>query len=98
MAKWTEADMPDQSARTVVVTGANSGIGLAAARAFAVNDAGRGVRLPDVPAAPTVLLRMEREALIRLAGGRCEPDPGTVEVVGEEELGRRILDTMATTP
>ena len=32
MAKWT---MPDQSARTVIVTGANSGIGEETARAFA---------------------------------------------------------------
>jgi NAD(P)-dependent dehydrogenase (short-subunit alcohol dehydrogenase family) len=35
MAKWTLADLPDQSARTVVVTGANSGIGLATAHALA---------------------------------------------------------------
>jgi NAD(P)-dependent dehydrogenase (short-subunit alcohol dehydrogenase family) len=35
MGKWTVADLPDQSARTVIVTGANSGIGLTAARAFA---------------------------------------------------------------
>jgi NAD(P)-dependent dehydrogenase (short-subunit alcohol dehydrogenase family) len=35
MAKWTAADLPDQSARTVVVTGANSGVGLATAGAFA---------------------------------------------------------------
>jgi NAD(P)-dependent dehydrogenase (short-subunit alcohol dehydrogenase family) len=39
MAKWTVADMPDQSARTVVVTGANSGIGLETARAFAARGA-----------------------------------------------------------
>ena len=35
MAKWTLADLPDQSTRTVIVTGANSGIGLATAEAFA---------------------------------------------------------------
>ena len=33
--KWTAADMPDQAGRTAVVTGANSGLGLAAARALA---------------------------------------------------------------
>jgi NAD(P)-dependent dehydrogenase (short-subunit alcohol dehydrogenase family) len=35
MAKWTLGDMPPQQDRTVVVTGANSGIGQAAAAAFA---------------------------------------------------------------
>src|SRR5579884_2686280 len=33
--KWTAADMPDQSGRTAVVTGANSGIGAIAAKALA---------------------------------------------------------------
>ena len=33
--KWTTADIPDQSGRTAVVTGANSGIGLIAARELA---------------------------------------------------------------
>lgn len=32
MAIWTERDLPDQSGRTVVVTGANSGIGLRTAQ------------------------------------------------------------------
>jgi NAD(P)-dependent dehydrogenase (short-subunit alcohol dehydrogenase family) len=34
-ANWTPGEMPDQSGRTVVVTGANSGIGFEATRAFA---------------------------------------------------------------
>jgi NAD(P)-dependent dehydrogenase (short-subunit alcohol dehydrogenase family) len=35
MSKWTAADIPDQAGRTVVVTGANSGIGAVAARELA---------------------------------------------------------------
>ena len=35
MSTWSEAEIPDQSGRTVVVTGANSGIGFHAARGLA---------------------------------------------------------------
>jgi len=31
-SKWSAADLPDQHGRTIVVTGANSGIGLVTAR------------------------------------------------------------------
>src|SRR5581483_646742 len=35
MAAFTIADIPDQTSKTVIVTGANSGIGLATARTLA---------------------------------------------------------------
>ena len=41
MSEWTTADMPDLSGDTVIVTGANSGLGFEGARAFA--DAGATV-------------------------------------------------------
>ena len=40
-AAWTEADVPDQTGRTAVITGASSGIGLETARVLAA----RGARL-----------------------------------------------------
>jgi uncharacterized protein (TIGR03083 family) len=66
--------------------------------AFTVNDARRGERVAPPPADATVTLRMDREAFIRLAGGRCRPEPGTFAVAGDQELGDRLLDAMATTP
>ncbi|MEO8888790.1 MAG: oxidoreductase [Jatrophihabitantaceae bacterium] len=39
MAKWTTAEIPDQSGRTFVVTGANSGLGASTARELAAHGA-----------------------------------------------------------
>jgi len=39
MSHWTEADIPDQTGRTVLVTGANSGLGLRTAQVLAAKGA-----------------------------------------------------------
>jgi uncharacterized protein (TIGR03083 family) len=66
--------------------------------AFTINDAGRGERLTEVPASPTVTLRMDRESFIRLAGGRCDAEPGAVTIEGDRELGEQVVASLATTP
>ena len=45
--KWTTADIPDQSGRTALVTGANSGLGLQTAKALAAAGRDRPARLPQ---------------------------------------------------
>ncbi len=66
--------------------------------AFTVNDAGRGERLPDAPSDATVTLRMDRESFIVRAGGRRPVDLEAVTIEGDVELGRRLVDALATTP
>ncbi|SDN59000.1 oxidoreductase [Allokutzneria albata] len=39
MSKWTAADIPDQTGRTILITGANSGLGLASASALSARGA-----------------------------------------------------------
>src|ERR1700739_3854470 len=39
MSKWTTADIPDQTGRTAVVTGANTGLGFETAAALAAKGA-----------------------------------------------------------
>ena len=66
--------------------------------AFAVNDAGRGERLPEPPDAPTVELSTDRETYIVMAGGRRAAEPGAVHLQGDITLGERLLAALATTP
>jgi uncharacterized protein (TIGR03083 family) len=65
--------------------------------AFEIDENGRGQRV-TAPADPTVTLHMDRESFIRLAGGRCAAEPGKVTVDGDQDLGKRVLASLATTP
>ncbi|MEZ0577100.1 maleylpyruvate isomerase family mycothiol-dependent enzyme [Nocardioides sp. MH1] len=66
--------------------------------AVEVDDNGRGRRLTEAPASPTVRLTMGREAFIVLAGGRRAAEPGAVTIEGDAELGRAIVANLGTTP
>lgn len=63
-ARWTDADIPDQTGRTAVVTGANTGIGFETARMLA--RAGASVVLacrdPEKGAAAVRTIRAEKPA------------------------------------
>jgi uncharacterized protein (TIGR03083 family) len=64
---------------------------------FEIDENGRGQRVLR-PAEPTVTLRMDRESFIRLAGGRCQAEPGKVTMAGDQALGEQVLASLATTP
>ena len=66
--------------------------------AVEVDESGRGRRLADVPADPTVRLSADRESFIVLAGGRRAAAPGAVTVEGDAGLGAAILAQLGTTP
>jgi NAD(P)-dependent dehydrogenase (short-subunit alcohol dehydrogenase family) len=72
--RWTAADVPDQSGRTVVVTGASGGLGLEAARVLARCGAEVILACRDVGKA-------ERAAgLIRAEADRPKPEPRIVRL------------------
>lgn len=67
-------------------------------QAVVVGDDGRGRALPEPPESPTVALAMDRASFVVLAGGRRRVAPDAVTITGDVELGRRIVERLATTP
>ncbi|KQY33418.1 MULTISPECIES: oxidoreductase [Nocardia] len=65
MSKWTVADLPDQSGRTIIVTGANSGLGAATARALAAAGARVVLACRDTAKAERVAAGMRGETEVR---------------------------------
>jgi NAD(P)-dependent dehydrogenase (short-subunit alcohol dehydrogenase family) len=68
MAPWTEQDIPDQTGRTVLVTGANSGVGLRAAEVAAAKGARvlLGCRSPERGAAAVRAIGRDNAELVVL--------------------------------
>ncbi|WP_410874201.1 oxidoreductase [Nocardia sp. A7] len=65
MSKWTTADLPDQTGRTIIVTGANSGLGAATARALAAAGAQVILACRDVAKAERVAEGMRGDTEVR---------------------------------
>lgn len=62
---WTEQDIPDLTGRTVVITGANSGLGAAATQALAAHGARVVMACRNAATAETVAARMPGEVSVR---------------------------------
>jgi protochlorophyllide reductase len=58
MARWTSSDIPDQTGRTVLITGANSGLGLRSAQALARRGAAVLMACRDAGRAATARARV----------------------------------------
>ncbi len=66
--------------------------------AVEIAENGRALPMTGDPDQPTVVLRMDTETFVILAGGRRSPDDVGVEVTGDQDLGRRVLEALAVTP
>ncbi len=65
MSKWTLSDLPDQSGRTVIVTGASSGLGLIVARELAAAGASVVLAVRDVVKGREVAAQMSGRTEVR---------------------------------
>lgn len=83
---WTAADVPDQTGKTVVITGANSGIGFEASRVLARRGARlvMAVRRPDAGEEAAAIIRQESpDAEVLVA----ECDLGNLDSVAQFSKG-----------
>ncbi len=88
MTKWTAADIPDQSGRTVLITGANSGLGLESAKALAEH----GARVLIACRSP----ERGRQALTQVRAELVELDLASLDSVrrAAEDIRERTGDSL----
>ena len=67
-------------------------------RTVSVGTDRRGSLTGEVPASPTVWLRMDWETFVRLGCGRVQPETADVKIEGDEDLAGQVLAKMAVTP
>src|SRR6266568_4288121 len=100
MARWTAADIPDQTGRTIVVTGANSGLGavtateLARAGAHVVlacRDIGKGERAAAVMAGSTEVRRLDLADLASVREFAARVGEIAVLVNGQAKLANLLF-------
>ncbi|MHA0285349.1 SDR family NAD(P)-dependent oxidoreductase [Mycobacterium sp. C3-094] len=97
MTTWTEADIPDQTGRTAVITGANTGLGFETAKALAAKgatvvvavrntdkgkDAVRRIQ-QTAPESTVVLQQLDLSSLasVRAAADRLKSDHATIDLL-----------------
>ena len=85
MTKWTTADIPDQTGRTAVVTGANTGLGYETAAALAAKGAHVVLAVRNIEKGKEAARRIEQ-----VTPGRTDPAArARPDVAGLHPLGRR---------
>lgn len=65
--------------------------------AVTVNEDGRGAPAPDGTTTDTTV-RMDTETFVVLAGGRRSADQVSVEILGDRDLGVRLVERLEMTP
>jgi uncharacterized protein (TIGR03083 family) len=66
--------------------------------AATVGNDGRGAPLTEAPDQPTARVSLDFESWILLAGGRCTPADVEMELAGDTDLARRVVENLAVTP
>jgi NAD(P)-dependent dehydrogenase (short-subunit alcohol dehydrogenase family) len=90
IARWSEADVPDQTGRTAIVTGSNSGIGLETARVLAR----RGARVVLACRTP----EKARDAAAHIGSGRPTANVRVVRLdLASLDSVRAVADALRST-